>query len=236
MAEKIADKPPSSKEEILLDIKIKLAEQELKTSQANYQKTERELQTIEMNAAKIAKNQRDHARLLEGESLREKSKILACPHHKGGTDYAGWKSGEDSKFSVARYQWPNGDYSNKCTRCGNRVIPPVQPLRVAAADEVDFVILDWGKKTIGEGGYFLKSDKDGYAAAMKIYRVGVLEYNQWLQMPTGNETATSGQALQVAGAGNWKRHYLVGLHESLQIPIFQAQRWHKTEEGAEDAA
>lgn len=213
-----------TRDEILADLDFQLKQVQLEQARAGLQDTQEQLAEREMKRSKIRKDQRDRAMQLADVDRLRRAKVMACPHKKGGTDLAGFRRGDNPKRSVIRFQFPNGDYMNNCTRCGNVVLPPVEPQRVADLAEVAY-LENYGFKHPNEFGIFLKEDKLGYAGAMKVYRIGADTYNEWLELPTDNIASTACRPVQTGGQINWERYYRVALHQSQQIPIFQAERW-----------
>jgi hypothetical protein len=176
--------------------------------------------------------QRSRAKQLRDEENMRRSRIIACPHKKGGMDLSGYREGTDEQYAVIRHQFPNSDYMIQCQRCANVVIPPVEPLK-ADFSEIAYV-LDYFK-TPGLAGYFAKEDKSGYAAAMKQYRLATNRYNFWLKMPTLNVASTSGLVTQLTGEMDFKRLYRLAMHEIHHIPLFLEQQWPPEDEKAQAA-
>jgi hypothetical protein len=220
-----------TKEEMLADLDIQLRQVQLEAARASLQDTQENLAEREMKRKKRQQDQRNQGKQLADEDAMRRARVLACMHKKGGMDFAGWKKGNNDMRSLIRFQLPNTDYMNQCTRCGNRVIPPVEPLRVADFSDLPDLTI-YGLLKPAHAGYFLKSDKEGYAAALRAYRAGVKEYNEWLELPTNNIPSTACLPTQTGGAMDWKRLYRLATHEALGIPIFAAQKYHADEEAA----
>lgn len=226
----MADKT-MTKEELLADLDIQLRQVQLEAAKSALQDTQENLAEREMKRAKRRQDQINQGKQLQDVENRQRQKVLACVHKKGGMDYAGWKKGTNEKRSVIRFQLPNKDYMNQCTRCSNYVIPPVEPIRLADFSDLPD-LSQWGFRKPADAGYFLKSDKEGYATALKAYRAGVKEYNEWLEMPTDNIPSTACLPTQTAGEFDWVRLYRLAVHEHLGIPIFAAQKYHEDDEKA----
>lgn len=214
-----------TKEEVIQDIDIQLKQLQLEEAKLRMQDTRENIQAREDKRRMREQQCRTQAKQLQDEENMRRTRVLDCPHKKGGTDLAGFRRGTNEKFSVIRFQWPNGDYLNQCTRCGNRVLPPVEPLRVADLAEVAY-LADYGFRKPEDAGYFAKSDKEGYGRALKQFTQAAKEYNEWLQMPTDNIPSTACLPTQTSGAFDWKRLYRIALHESMGIPLFAAQKYH----------
>jgi len=241
----MADKPTEkmTKEEMLIDIEIKLKQalldnalEDQKDRVAARQDAEEQRQQRANIRAKRIATQRSNAEELASVARRLKARIEECPHRKGGVDLAGWFRGTKDQFSVCTWVAPNQDAVLWCSRCKNFVLPPIEPVRIDL--EAMPINLDrYGIKTPAELGFFSKGPEGSkaFAEAMKIYRVGMATYKRWLQMPTDNIPSTACFPGQTGGDLDWKRLYRKAIHDTHEIPIFQAERWPMGED-KQDAA
>lgn len=191
------------------------------------EKTRLELAHMRLQQDQIRRTQRDRAKQLNDQEQRIRARILGCPHKKGGMDLAGYKAGDDSKYSVFRHQWPNGDFSIQCQRCSNIVIPPVEPLKLVLAP-IDIETIELYGFTPETAGYFSPAQAKEYVAARKTFSLASRRYTEWLKMQTNNEASGSNQLKQISSSSqtfNFDRCYRLALHESLGIPNFQEQKW-----------
>lgn len=196
-----------SKEEMQLDIEARrLNVEELKL---RVQDTKESLAERRMKREAIERVQKDRAKTLEDAEDQQRIRVLSCPHKKGGTDYVGFRQGDSPKHSVLKHQLPNADFMVSCTRCGDVVIPPVQPRR---------------EEFKGPGS------SEEYQVARKRFIAGMAIYRRFLGMPTDNIESTSGL---LTDPNDFHRKYRILLHESLGIPLYDA---HKYQDNAEEAA
>ncbi len=228
----MADKPLTKEELQALSIELDL---ELKRNQLAESRMRMELTTIELEKhrnrkADLAAVARDRFKQLSDADERKRQLVLSCPHHKGGMDMAGYRSGDSEKYSVFRHRWCNGDVSIICQRCSNIVLPPVEPLRVTLTQiDLDTMAL-YGHKSPAWAGYFAKdaNDAKAYTEARKLFMAGQKEYQFWAKMRTDNVESESNQLKQLSSSSDifgFDRMYRLALHESLGVPIFQAQKW-----------
>lgn len=222
MAEKLM-----TREELLADLDVQIKQTQLEMMRAQLQDAQESIQKRKLTREQIEQVQRDRAIQLADEAEQRRLKFISCPHKKGGTDYAGWKKGSNEKYTVIRFQFPNGDYMCECSRCSNVVIPPVEPIRVPEWGELPKLLKRYGHQTPAAAGFFLASQRKEFSDARKLYLKGMDIYQDWMEYPTDNVASTSGQIKQHAGKLDFVRLYRLGLHEVYSIPIFSAQRWEK---------
>jgi hypothetical protein len=228
----MAEKPLTKEDLMALSTELDL---ELKRTQIEEARMRLELTTIELEQhrnrkADLASVARDRFKQLSDQEERQRQRIAACPHRKGGMDLAGYRAGDDAKYAVFKHKWCNGDVSVICQRCSNIVIPPVEPMRVTLSDVDLQTMLLYGHKVPGSAGYFQKEAMDvrAYNDARKLYFAALKEYQFWLKMQTNNEPSESNQLKQISSSSDvfgFDRMYRLALHESLGVPIFQAQKW-----------
>src|SRR5271156_3726562 len=116
--------PGMTKEQILADLDIELRQVQLENAKAGLQDTRESLQERQNKRDRLVAIQRSRGRQLRDEENQRRTKILACPHKKGGMDLAGYREGTDEQYAVIRHQFMNSDYMIQCQRCSNIVIPP----------------------------------------------------------------------------------------------------------------
>lgn len=207
---------PMTRDEMLADLDIQLKMAQLQDAQ----------ESLAMRSAQRAtqlRRRKDNAKELADGEARRRARVLACPHKKGGMDLEGWRHGTSDKYAKLVFQLPNGDHMISCSRCGNVLLPPVEPLKVDLATLGD--LEQYGFQSPAQAGFFDRSDTKGFAAAMKIFRAGVKTYNIWLAFPTDNVASTACLPGQIAGDFDWKRFYRIAAHECQGIPLYQAEKW-----------
>lgn len=107
----------------------KLAELELEERMLRLEDLRNRVTADRERRANIQLAHERQARSLEDYNQQVKKQQDVCKHRKGGKGLEGILNGHDSNYSVAKHQYPWGEFGVMCLRCGKEWRKPKDELK-----------------------------------------------------------------------------------------------------------